>query len=130
MKYSRHSGMTLIEVVASLTLLAILFAAAVTAFASYRRQQQHALRLNQACDMLDDVIARAWHDPKFLERQTSGSANDAPDLAWQVAFFPATGDLANEKLQVARFVAIDRKTNRELTSVSLLLENNVQESSP
>jgi prepilin-type N-terminal cleavage/methylation domain-containing protein len=102
-------GMTLVEVVASLALLASLLVGLLLAKARFTRQSALADRRIEAVRAADRLLTEWWADPARLPRHGAGRIDGPADLSWQTSLVanPALGELG---AQVVRLEIIDDRT--------------------
>src|SRR3982751_5795038 len=99
-------GMTLVEVVASLALLASLLVGLLLAKARYTRQSALADRRLEAVRAADRLVTEGWGGPTRFPRRGAGRIDGPNDLSWQTDLVanPALGELG---AQVVRLEVID-----------------------
>jgi Tfp pilus assembly protein PilV len=83
---NHKSGMTLVEVVAGLMLLATLLASLVTVKAGLMRQNRLAERRREAVSAADQLLAQWWQNPKTFPRSATGATPSG--LLWQTRVVP------------------------------------------
>jgi hypothetical protein len=98
--------MTLVEVVASLALLASLLVGLLLAKARYTRQAALAERRIEAARAADRLLAAWWADPPRFPRRGAGQIDGAADLSWRTSLVanPTLGELG---AQVVRLEVLD-----------------------
>ena len=98
--------MTLVEVVASLALLASLLVGLLLAKARYTRQSALADRRLEAVRAADRLLSEWWADPARFPRRGAGRVDVVSNLAWQTSLVanPTLGELG---AQVVRLQIID-----------------------
>jgi hypothetical protein len=75
--------MTLIEVIAGLTLMAILLAIATTSFRQHAAQVHRAADVREAVNVADDLLAHWFGDPSTFPRRASGIVGEGRTMRWQ-----------------------------------------------
>lgn len=98
--------MTLIEVVASLALLASLLVGLLLAKARYTRQSALADRRIEAVRAVDRLLAAWWAEPARFPRRGTGPIDGAADLSWRTSLV-ANPTLNELGAQVVRLEVID-----------------------
>jgi prepilin-type N-terminal cleavage/methylation domain-containing protein len=84
-RFSRRSrrGLTLIEVVAGLALMATLLAATLTLKSRFARQRVAADQKRRATAAADALLTTWWTDPLHWPVRAAGRVPNDPDLSWQ-----------------------------------------------
>jgi hypothetical protein len=82
-RLTRRSGLTLVEVVAGLALLATLLVAVLGTKARVTRQWAHANRKLEAVAAADRLLAAWWATPATFPRKNSGSVPGDAGLNWR-----------------------------------------------
>ena len=122
----RVAGLTLIEVVAGLALLATLLVAVLTTKAKLTRQWASAQQRLRAAGAADALLAEWWRDVKTFPRQASGTVSGEPRLAWRTQAVP--NDAVNRLgASVVQLDVIDdgggRTAGEVLASVEVVLDD-------
>lgn len=121
-----RAGLTLIEVVAGLALLATLLVAVLTTKARVTRQWATARQQLRATDAADALLSAWWLNPGQFPRDSHGLVPGEPGMAWHTRVVP------NETLNrldttVVRLEVLDRGNDaaagRVLASVEVVLDD-------
>src|SRR5687768_12235907 len=81
-------GMTLIEVVAGLALMATLLVALLQAKVGHARQTNVAERKLAAVAIADRLLSEWWRAPEKFPIETTGRVRSDPRFAWRTALVP------------------------------------------
>lgn len=79
-----RSGLTLIEVIAGLTLTMVLVTSGALAASRQSWQLQQSQSRIDACRALDQLLANWTHGPVGWPEQTSGQIEGHPDWTWSI----------------------------------------------
>jgi prepilin-type N-terminal cleavage/methylation domain-containing protein len=79
----RPAGLTLIEVVAAITILGTILAGVVLAKSRHTRQLSLTQRRNVAVRAAGDLITGWWTSPSGVPTDSSGAVQADPSLVWQ-----------------------------------------------
>ena len=113
---NHNSGMTLVEVVAGLALMATLIASLLAVKMRVVHQSHLAQRRQEAIAAADQLLTQWWQNPKTFPRSAAGSTPSG--LAWRTKIVPsATAAAAGG--QVVRLEVFD--DNGADAAVELLL---------
>src|SRR3954469_13058968 len=82
-KRASRRGLTLVEVVAGLALLATLLVAVLGTKARVTRQWAHANRRLEAIAAADKLLAAWWATPATFPRKSSGNVAGDAGLSWR-----------------------------------------------
>lgn len=106
---SRPTGMTLVETVAALALLAALLTGILSAKRAFVRQWSKASQRAAAVAAADELLANWWLEPSRLPRWAEGEISGATPLLWRTRPIPNT---SVEQLggQVVRLEIFDSPT--------------------
>ena len=74
--------MTLVELVAGLTLLASVLVGVLLAFAAHQRQARSALKRTAACNAADQLLSNWYADQERVPRNARGSIGGAVPMVW------------------------------------------------
>lgn len=110
--------MTIVEVVASLALLATLLTAVLLAKARYTRQWVLAQKRIEAVAAADQLLTDWWTSSKIPRGNSTGSLPN-PAMSWRLHSIRPR-DLAEIDMEILRLEIVDRTTGKIMTSVDLL----------
>ena len=113
----RRRGLTLIEVVAALALMATLLVAVLTIKAALTRRRAAADRRLRAVAAADALLTQWWADPATFPVGRSGPVAADPSLAWSTRVLP---NPVAARLG-GRVVRLDVRDPAVVLSVDLLL---------
>jgi prepilin-type N-terminal cleavage/methylation domain-containing protein len=116
---SKRRGLTLIEVVASITLLSTLLAAMLVAFERHSRQIRRAQRTLAATAAADQWLAVWLQDPEGFPSEGSGGIPGS-DFTWRTTPTPCSGPVS-EHCRAVSFEIIDSTVVDPLVQVHVLL---------
>src|SRR4051812_36514474 len=124
----RPRGLTLVEVVAGLTLLSTLLVAVLTTKARVTRQWSHAQRKLQGVSAADRLLAEWWPRRDAFPRQSSGRVSGDNSLRWQTT--PVVNQPLNAlRTSVVRLEIFDESATRSgedlLASVEVVLDDEL-----
>ena len=120
----RRRGLTLVEVVAGLALLAALLVAVLTAKARATRQLASANRRLEAVAAADRLLVGWWQDPAHFPRHASGRVPGENGFAWRTS--PVRNDTVNAlAASVIRLEVLDEraKPRSVLAFVEVVLDD-------
>ncbi len=80
---SRRAGLTLIEVIAAITILGTLLVGIVLAHARHTHQIALTQRKQLAARVADEMIGRWWTRPEGMPIGEAGVVDAAPSLVWE-----------------------------------------------
>ena len=112
----RNGGLTLIEVVAGLALLASLAVGVLLAISSYRRQMQHAQDRLLAADLADRLLA-GWYSSGRIPRAGAGVLSADGRWRWQTRVTDRAL-IGSYPVEVIR-LQVSRILSREAPSVTI-----------
>lgn len=90
-KCSRRRGLTLIEVVAAITILGTLLVGIVLAKSRHTRQRADALSTVQAVQLSDALLSRWWSSRAGVPIGVGGVLSEAESLSWQTRLVEEPG---------------------------------------
>ena len=126
---SSRRGITLVEVVAGMTLLASLATGVLLAFGAHQKQLRRAEQRIDAVQVADQLVGR-WYAGKGIPRNTSGRVlfKQEPWI-WNTRTIDrsAVGSLPVEKLRIEIYREMNRQDRRASAFVELLAPINDSE---
>ena len=119
----RSRGITLIEVVVSLALMAILLTAVLMAYGRHVRQIRQAHQRLTAVKACDELISLWMQRPSQFVGRTSGVFAAHPELRWRLVplMSPAADAFESLILRWEVFAASDRRSKFPLVQIDVLM---------
>ncbi len=122
---SRHHGLTLIEVVASLAILGSLLVAILQARGRSIQQWSAANRRIEAVAVADALLSQWWQKPEALPHQGTGQIAGDSRLAWRTRLMEEKSleEFGLEKVRLEIMDQDAKEPNDPLVTVDLVLKH-------
>lgn len=120
MRSSRRHGITLVEVVASIGLLATLLVTTLSTRSSLIRQANKAFAIEQATEAIDQQIAVWFENSDELPRNESGAFADTEQFFWRTSVVPARSSNSDWDFVTLRVDAVSSDTQDVVASVEIV----------
>lgn len=122
---SRHQGLTLIEVIASLAILGSLLVAILAAKGRSIQQWNTANRRIQATAAADALLSQWWQKPETLPHEATGAIEGDSKLTWRTRVIEERelGELGLEKVRLEILDQDAKELKDALVIVDLVLKH-------
>jgi len=114
------SGVTLIEVVASLFLCGLLFSVVIGGFTRHRQQMKQAQLILESTRELDLLVAGWYQQGTRLPLSGSGVLNVEAQLTWKLTPTATEAELTGQQIQKCRLSSWHE--GKEVCGIELLVE--------